>query len=154
MTRIETVMIVYQPPRILLATKKKKLGAGRYNGFGGGIEGKETIEECAIRETLEEGNIKVLNPLRVGKILFQFKKNEEDHLVHFFRASEYQGTPNETDEMKPEWFNDTEIPYDKMWTADRYWLPLLLKGKKFEGRFVYDESHQIANHELKEVEKL
>ena len=44
MTRIETVVIVYQPPRILLSMKKGKFGKGRYNGFGGKVELNEIQE--------------------------------------------------------------------------------------------------------------
>ncbi len=38
--------------------KKRSFGVGRWNGFGGKIEGKETIEEGAMRETTEESGIK------------------------------------------------------------------------------------------------
>jgi 8-oxo-dGTP diphosphatase/2-hydroxy-dATP diphosphatase len=154
MTRIETLCIVYQPPRILLATKKKRLGKGRYNGFGGGLKKDETIEECAIRETSEEAGIVVKDIQRYGEILFQFQTNEQDHLVHFFRASQYTGTPKETDEMKPEWFDIDKIPYDNMWKADRLWLPLLLKNEKFKGHFIYDKDHQIASYHINPVQTL
>jgi len=33
----------------------------------------------------------------------------------------------ETEEMKPEWFSIDEIPYDKMWDDDSYWMPRILK---------------------------
>lgn len=39
--------------------KKRSFGVGRWNGFGGKIEGKETIEEGAMRETTEESDIGV-----------------------------------------------------------------------------------------------
>lgn len=38
MPRIETVSIIYQHPVVLLGMKKKRLGKGMYNGFGGGVE--------------------------------------------------------------------------------------------------------------------
>jgi ADP-ribose pyrophosphatase YjhB (NUDIX family) len=152
--RIETVSIVYQPPRILLGMKKKRLGAGKYNGFGGGVEWWESLEECAVRETSEEAGITLLNPERYGNILFQFQIDEQDHLVHFFRASEYNGVARESDEMKPEWFDEMNIPYDKMWADDKYWLPLMLAGKKFEGNFVFDKNGGIYLHKLNEVDDL
>ena len=62
MTRIETVTIVHQHPRILLGMKKKKFGKGRYNGFDGKVETNETEKEAAIRETFEEAGIKIINP--------------------------------------------------------------------------------------------
>jgi hypothetical protein len=29
--------------------------------------------------------------------------------------------------MKPEWFSIDEIPFDKMWEDDKYWMPRILK---------------------------
>ena len=152
--RIETVLIVYQHTRILLALKKKKFGIGKYNGFGGEVEKGETLEQAASREAFEEGNIHVINPERMGEILFQFEDGEQDHHVHFFRANEYRGEPTEQDEMKQEWFDVAQIPYDRMWSDDRYWLPLLLEGKKFRGHFVFNKQREISRCKLEEVEEL
>ena len=149
MTRLETVAIVYRHPRILLGEKKKKLGAGRYNGFGGGIEPiDKTIYDTAIREAQEEIGITLINPERMGRILFHFQSDEQDHDVHFFRARRYLGTPKETDEMTAEWFNIDNIPYDNMWKDDAYWLPILLEGKRFLGEFLFTPEHDIVRHEI------
>ena len=151
MPRLETVSIVYQPPRILLGMKRERFGRGKYNGFGGGIEPGETPEETAIRETLEESDILLIDPLLYGKILFEFESDEQDHLVYFFKATKYGGVPKETAEMVPEWFNVNEIPYDKMWPDDKYWLPLLLEGKEFRGNFVFGDKG-ISRYFLKELD--
>lgn len=154
MTRIETVTVVYQRPRVLLAMKKKRFGIGKFNGLGGKIEDGETIEQAAIREGQEEAGITLINPVRVGRILFKFQDGEQDHLVHFLRAEQFSGTPEETDEMRPEWFHENEIPYNNMWADDRYWLPLLLAGKKFTGNFIFDMNRDISSYQLKEVAQL
>lgn len=151
--REETVAIIYQHPRILLGMKKKKFGEGKYNGFGGGLENGETLEEAVIREVMEEAGIKVMHPEKIGRILFQFDGNEQDHIVHFFRIMDFVGNPTETEEMKPEWFDIENIPYEKMWEDDKYWLPLLLKGKKFEGTFYFDKNFKLSAYELKGVRK-
>ncbi len=154
MTKIETVSIIYQHPKVLLGMKKVRFGKGKYNGFGGSMEDGETLERCAIRETKEEAGITIINPQRVGRILFHFESNEQDHLVHFFRASEFYGIPIESDEMKPEWFNINNIPYEQMWPDDKYWLPILLKRKIFQGEFEFDLEGKIAKYELNEVDIL
>lgn len=155
MTRLEAVSIIHQPPRILLGLKKIKFGKGKYNGFGGGVKDGESLENCATRETFEEANVIIRNPERMGEISFQFEGDEQDHVVNFFRAMEFFGQPAETREMKPVWINVSNIPYSHMWADDKYWLPLLISGKKFKGNFLFDASHnQIVNYELNEVMKL
>ena len=58
--------------------------------------------------------------------------------------------PKETEEMQPQWFAVEDIPYQKMWADDRYWYPLLLAGKKFEGDFYFENTHKLVKHQLKE----
>ena len=153
--KIETVSIVYQNSKVLLGMKKVRFGKGKYNGFGGSVKPNESLEECAIRETQEEAGITILKPERAGQILFHFlDSGEPNHLVHFFRATQFYGVPKETDEMIPEWFNRESIPYDKMWKDDKYWLPLLLDGKFFNGLFHFTPELEIARVELKELDKL
>ena len=49
--------------------------------------------------------------------------------------------------MKPQWFDLQELPFDKMWLDDKYWLPVFLKDKKFEAKFVYDGYNKIIHQE-------
>ena len=154
MTRVETLVLIHKSPKILLAMKKRKFGKGHYNGFGGGVEDGESIIDCAIRETQEESGIIVSNLIYVGKILFKFlNSDEQDHEVHFYRATNYEGEPTETEEMKPVWFEQENLPYDEMWADDKYWMPLFLEGKKFTGEFHFSGKN-IAFQRLNEVEQI
>lgn len=36
-SKILTLLLIHQQPRILLAMKKKGFGKGKYNGFGGKV---------------------------------------------------------------------------------------------------------------------
>ena len=56
--------------------------------------------------------------------------------------------------MKPEWFDIDNIPYEEMWADDKYWLPLLLDDKKFEGNFQFNGDCQILDYKLNEVENV
>jgi len=40
------------------------------------------------------------------------------------------------------------------WADDKYWLPVFLQGKKFEGLFEFDDESIILKHTLKEVQQL
>ena len=43
--------------RVLLGHKRRGMGAGKWNGFGGKREDGETMRECAARELFEESGL-------------------------------------------------------------------------------------------------
>jgi len=149
-----TLCLVRQPPRILLGMKKKGLGAGNWNGFGGKVESGESIEEAAIREVKEEAGLTVNTVEKAGVIDFEFKGDPQTLEVHIFHSSDFSGEISESDEMRPEWFEVEKIPYDTMWPDDRFWLPLLLSGKRFRGRFLFGEKNAILESKISEVTTL
>jgi len=57
---------------------------------------------------------------------------------HVFTASEYSGEPTQTEEAIPLWFPIREIPWERMWEDDQHWLPQMLEGQKFLGKFIFD----------------
>jgi 8-oxo-dGTP diphosphatase/2-hydroxy-dATP diphosphatase len=154
MKKLQTLCIIHQHPRILLGMKKRGFGAGRWNGFGGKVSASETIEEAAKREVFEEAGIQIKNLVKVGVINFSFKDKPDILQVHIFKADDFFGEPVESDEMKPQWFHIDNVPFDQMWPDDKYWLPLFLRGKKFQGRFFFGESDVIFERELREVEEI
>ena len=152
--KLLTLCIIHQHPKVLLGMKKRGFGAGRWNGFGGKVSPTETIEDATKREIQEEAGIEVENLDKVGILDFEFKGNPEILQVHIFRASSFSGEPTESEEMKPQWFNIDEIPFDKMWPDDIHWMPLFLRGKKFKGKFLFGESDVILEQELVEVKEI
>jgi 8-oxo-dGTP diphosphatase / 2-hydroxy-dATP diphosphatase len=161
MTRIETVLIVQKNSKILLGFKnpEKKFG-GRWNGFGGGLEEGQSLEECAITETYDETGITPKNLKRLGKILFHFSTDEQDHEVHFLQADDYEGildTSKDFIEYREFSPDELEIIYDKMMPADRYWLPYFIEGKMFRGDVILnkkDGKFILVSHTIREVKSL
>jgi 8-oxo-dGTP diphosphatase / 2-hydroxy-dATP diphosphatase len=149
--KLLTLCIIHQHPRVLLGMKKRGFGAGRWNGFGGKVTTTETIEDAAKRELYEETGIEAKHLNKVGIVDFEFKGNPEILQVHIFRLDNFSGEPNESEEMKPQWFHIDEIPFKEMWPDDIYWMPLFLSGKKFKGKFLFGESDIILERELTEV---
>lgn len=151
-----TLGLLSENGKILLGMKKRGFGKGKWNGFGGKVEVDkgETIEEAMIREYLEECRVEIKRYEKVGVIDFIFKDNPEILRVHIFKVLEYSGEPSETEEMKPQWFNLDEIPYDEMWQDDKIWMPMFLSGKKFHGWAYFDNSDKIIDHALEETERL
>jgi 8-oxo-dGTP diphosphatase/2-hydroxy-dATP diphosphatase len=161
MKMVLTLCMVIKDEEILLGKKKRGFGSGRWNGFGGKVEKEETIEESVIRELKEESNINSLNLEKVGILNFEFEENEPNVLeVHIFKVDRFSEDPQETEEMLPKWFSIKNIPYEQMWSSDIFWLPLLLTGKKFKGKFLFDRpsdaeySAKILDKEVFEVNEL
>jgi 8-oxo-dGTP diphosphatase/2-hydroxy-dATP diphosphatase len=151
MKKILTLCIIHQHPKVLLGMKKRGFGEGRWNGFGGKVMEGETIEEAARRELHEEIGIKCPNLEKLGTLDFMWDGKDEILEVNIFRGDEFFGEPRESGEMRPEWFYIDEIPFHSMWQDERYWFPLFLKGRKFRGKFIFDESDNIIDYELREI---
>ncbi len=132
-----TLVFVICDGRVLLIHKKRGLGAGKINGPGGRIEPGETPRQCAIREVQEELCVTPAGVTSEGQLQFQFADGFSIH-GYVFRATGCDGDPQETDEAVPHWIALDKIPCEKMWADDHVWLPQMLAGKKFVGRFLFD----------------
>ena len=144
---------------ILLAMKKRGFGQGRWNGLGGKIDpekGDKNVFDCAIREPKEEAKIipKNLEKVAVFDFYFPEHKKENNQQVHLFLIRDWEGEPEETEEMRPQWFEKEIIPYDEMWDDDKYWMPHVLEGKKLKAKFFFDEQDKVTEHEINLVEIL
>ena len=85
-----------------------------------------------------------------GELLFQFVDGYSIH-VWVFLATDHRGEACTTDEAIPLWTPVDKIPYDEMWADDRVWVPLMLEGKSFFGRFIFD-GDEMVDHEVEELE--
>lgn len=136
---------------VLLIRKKRGHGAGKINGPGGKVETGETPLAAAIRETLEETGIRVLDPALRGR--FKFVDLVAPQWFGFiYTATSYEGTPVETEEGDPAWYAISELPFDEMWEDDRFWLPRVLKGESLTGEFLFDDG-RLLTHRLSTVEE-
>lgn len=54
--------------------------------------------------------------------------------------------------MRPQWFDSKDIPYDKMWLDDKYWMPLLLEGKLFKGYYHFKTINELVKYEIQPFE--
>ena len=154
MKKVLTLCIIHQHPRVLLGMKKRGFGAGRWNGFGGKVQEGEIIKEAALRELKEEAGIIANGIERRGIIDFEFRGNSEILEVHIFKGNRISGKLKESEEMKPQWFPIDEIPFTNMWPDDKYWFPLFLEDKKFQGKFLFDSSNNILEMKLNEVKDI
>lgn len=128
---------------LLLIHKKRGLGKGKINAPGGRIEAGETIYEAAIRETIEEVGVTPSGLRHAGELTFAFVDGYSLH-CSVLVASGGDGEPTETDEADPFWCAESEIPFDRMWTDDRLWIPLMLEGSFFVGKFIFDGDTMLS----------
>lgn len=152
--KLLTLAIVNKGGRLLLGLKKRGFGEGYYNGFGGKVEEGETIEEATARELEEESGIIPLKMTKQGVLTFHFDDKPCPWEVHVFQVFDFIGEPHETDEMSPMWFEQTDIPFGKMWKDDPIWYPLLLKGEMFRGEFFFEKTHILVSHVIEVVQSL
>ncbi|MDD5463574.1 MAG: hypothetical protein PHP62_00310 [Candidatus Moranbacteria bacterium] len=135
----ETLVFIVDGREVILAPKMHKIGAGRYNGYGGKIEPSDpSIKFRAVEELWEEAwtLIGERHLQKVAEGYFINNKNDGRVItckVNIFLAQKKNciGTPTATEEMgEPESFDMDNMPYDNMMAADRYWLPEIFKGRK------------------------
>jgi 8-oxo-dGTP diphosphatase len=131
-----TLCYLSKGEKILLGLKAKKIGQGCWNGYGGGIDGRETPEQSVLRELFEEAEIKASEKSLEKVAIVDFHNTNSDSRsficrVHVYFVYQWEGEPQETEEMlKPTWFDKNSLPLSEMMLADKEWLPIVLSGKK------------------------
>lgn len=137
--------------KVLLGLRKKvSLGLGEYliAGIGGKLEEGETNENAFDREVKEEIGVQIVTKREMGQVKFiHINKPNWYQNVTIYVSDEWKGEPNETEPIKPIWFSKTELPIDRMWEDNNYWLPDVLNGKRVNGIFLYDQG-KIVEHKL------
>ncbi len=140
--------------RLLLALKKRSFGKGKWNGIGGKQKDGETIEQTAVRETQEEIGVTPTSMRKVATLNFYFEGDTSDRnwnqQVIVFIVDRWEGTPSESEEMFPRWFDKNAIPFGSMWDDDAYWLPKVLEGRELTGYFLFGEDQKMKEHEVLE----
>jgi 8-oxo-dGTP diphosphatase len=129
--------------KLMLIHKKTGLGKGKINAPGGRILVGESPREAAVRETQEEIGLTPLDLRYAAELNFIFT-NGYSLRGFVFMAQGYRGTPVCTDEAEPFWCSLDQIPYDKMWEDDAYWLPQVIDGETILGRFIFEEDTMLS----------
>ncbi len=134
--KIYTLGFLFRNGKIILAEKKRKIGVGKLNGYGGRVEEGEDRAECLVREIIEECGVIVekKNCQELGYIDFYFDNTEIALKVYMYRIDSFTGEPMETEEMgAPEEFDINKLPYDRMMVGDDKFVPFIVEGKNFKG---------------------
>lgn len=145
-----TIVFLVTNHNVLLGLKKRGFGEAKWNGIGGKVnEGQESVLEAARREVLEEIGVQIQQLEHVATIDFHFESRPAwDQKVSVFLCNEWTGTPQESEEMVPQWFDQSRIPYLSMWEDDIYWLPSVLARKKLTGSFWFNAKMRIQKLQI------
>ena len=131
-----TLCLIIKDDEVLLAKKKRGRDEGKWNGYGGKPNEGESLKQAAIREAQEEGNVTPKNLEIYGQVNYHTPWNMA---VTVYLVREWDGIPQETEEMgEPQWFKTNELPQE-IHEGDRGWWQKILSGEKVKVDFYYDE---------------
>lgn len=146
-----TLCYLIRNQTVWLAMKKRGFGKGKYNGYGGKLNEGETLEQAMIRELQEESGVNAIEYHKVADNTHIFPSAPQNNFhVHVYFITKWSGVPFETEEMAPELFEYSKIPYEKMWHTDPHWLPDVLNGSKLKTTFEMTDTEVLA----KKIEKI
>jgi len=104
---------VIKEGKVLLGKRKNAHGEGTWSFPGGHLEYKESWEECAFRETLEETGLAIKN-IRFGTVLNDIFHEEQKHYITIIMLSDYDSGKLELMEPdkceKWEWYTWDKLP--------------------------------------------
>lgn len=143
------LLINQQTQQVCLAMKKRGFGQGKYNGAGGKLDGQETVEQALIRETQEELKVTPIQYEKMAEITF-FGHDFSQH-CHVYRCYQWDGEPQESEEMKPFWFGINQLPIDKMWDGDQEWMPRVIQGEYLTAAILFDEQYAVQKYTITPV---
>jgi 8-oxo-dGTP pyrophosphatase MutT (NUDIX family) len=147
-----TLVFLLKEGEVLLAMKKRRFGAGKWNGLGGKLEPGESVHAAAVRECQEEAGVTPEELQEVAEIKFHYLPDPNDSnmnvTVSVFTATNWLGDPIETEEMRPAWFKFADVPYHSMWQDDQIWLPFVLRGQHLKADFSFGSPEQITKAQV------
>lgn len=148
---VMTLCVLRKGDDLLMGMKKVRFGRGNYNGYGGKVGPGESMEECLIREIKEESGLDLLKFEKRGVMTFELVDSVKE--VHIFEGISWIGEAIESEEMAPIWFHKDDLPFDKMWSSDKFWYPYFFNRDYFEGWLIFDENHQVLDSEIHKIDK-
>lgn len=130
--------------KFLMIRHQRGINKGYINFPGGKKELNESMDDCVIRETLEETGLLIKNPKKIGYVEFP----SMNFYVHIYKSTEYEGNLIENkDEVNAFWIDKNNIPLEEMRQADRNFMPDILAGKYVNRRYNYDENFNLLSIE-------
>ena len=110
--------------------KENDLNHDKWVGIGGKFEDRESPEDCAVRETLEETGLTLKSYKYCGIVTFVSDVWETEYM-HIFHSNDFCGELKECDEGDLCWVDIPEIYNLPIWEGDKIFLRLIEKKAPF-----------------------
>lgn len=98
----------------------------KWIGVGGKLEKEETIEECLLREVMEETGLALTKYQFRAKIYF-YSDTYDDEIMYLYTATEFSGELIECSEGELAWIEKSDVLNLNLWEGDQVFLQKLLK---------------------------
>lgn len=111
--RVGVGVMIYRGNNILLGLRKGAHGEGTWALPGGHLEFGESIENCAIREVMEETGLTISNITKIDFTNDIFEKENKHYITIFVKGSCESGDPKLMEPnkcIKWQWFSLDNLP--------------------------------------------
>ena len=139
-----TLCYLEQDGRYLMLHRVRKAhdeNHDKWIGVGGKFEDRESPEDCARREVLEETGLTLTDYRYCGIITFVSDQWETEYM-HLFHATGFTGALRECDEGVLEWVPIKQINALPAWEGDKIFLALMQQNRPFFSlNLVYEGEH-------------
>ncbi len=150
-----TLVHLEKDGKYLMLHRTKKEGdynKDKWIGVGGKFEPRESPEDCARRETLEETGLTIGDMEYRGVVTFIYQDITE--YMHLFSSEDFSGEIKTCDEGELEWVEIKRICDLPIWEGDKVFFRLLeQKAPFFSVKLVYDDDGNLLSHEEHIYEK-
>jgi 8-oxo-dGTP pyrophosphatase MutT (NUDIX family) len=151
------LLLVLKPPKSKADAKRKRkrVGAGLWVPPGGGTEAFDKSQKHAAQRELREETA-LQYPLRsfqkVGVLKgYNGSADELLWLVHLYlviKNSDKQHPVAGDNVLKLKWFPTSRLPFKRMLTGDRDWIPRIIKGDKLMIQIVFNKDESDVKSKL------
>lgn len=137
---------------LLLIKGEEGINKGKWNAPSGELASNEKSDKAAMRHAFQQTGLYVNKVVHHGTIrLFLNGKVEYDYKIHVYSTKIFSGDLKPNIKGEARWFNTGELPFYEMWADDKYWVNLVLEGKRFDADFFLDEKNEnVVKYQIRE----
>ncbi len=137
---------------LLLIKAEEGINKGKWNAPSGELASGERSDKAAMRHAFQQTGLYVNKVMHHGTIrLFLNGKVEYDYKLQIYSSKVFSGDLKPNIKGEARWFGTNELPFYEMWADDKYWVNLVLEGKKFDADFFLDETNEnVVKYQIRE----